>query len=77
MARCSTCGNNHASTFEVKIENETFTFDCFECAIHKLAPRCTACGCRIIGHGIRSDGNMYCSTHCARARPILGWAPRV
>ena len=35
--------------------------------IHKLAPLCAHCGCRIIGHGVdRNDGLDYCCTHCMR-----------
>jgi hypothetical protein len=38
-------------------------FDSFECAIHKMAPVCEHCGCRIIGHGVEAEGHFYC---CAR-----------
>jgi hypothetical protein len=24
------------------------------------------CSCRIIGHGVETNGGSYCSTHCAR-----------
>jgi len=43
------------------------TFDSFECAIEKLAPRCAHCTCRIIGHGVDDDatGKIYCCEHCA------------
>lgn len=34
---------------------ETHTFDSFECAIHKLAPVCEHCDCKIVGHGIERD----------------------
>jgi hypothetical protein len=50
------------------------TFDCFECAIHRLAPACSHCGCRIIGHGIEAGPTMYCCAHCAREAGVPGIA---
>jgi hypothetical protein len=44
----------------------THVFDCFECAIHALAPSCDDCGCRIVGHGVDAVGGTYCCMHCAR-----------
>jgi hypothetical protein len=38
MARCDTCGNDYDKTFEVVIGDRRMVFDCFECAIHQLAP---------------------------------------
>jgi hypothetical protein len=46
-------------------------FDCFECAIHKLAPICAACGCKVIGHGTEAMENIYCSAHCAKVSGVL------
>ena len=66
MARCDHCGNEYDKTFEVIRSGERRTFDSFECAIHMLAPTCAHCGCRIIGHGIESNGNFYCCAHCAK-----------
>ena len=54
MARCDTCGNDYDKAFQVTMGDQTLTFDCFECAIHALAPHCSACGCRIIGHGLEA-----------------------
>jgi hypothetical protein len=51
MPRCDTCGNNYEHSFEVKHDGHTYNFDCLECAVHKLAPTCEGCGCRILGHG--------------------------
>src|SRR2546423_11023062 len=42
------------------------TFDSFECAIHKLAPVCDHCRCKIIGHGIEANKTFYCCANCAR-----------
>ena len=63
--QCEVCGNEYAKPIEITAEGEHHVFDCFECAIHLLAPECDHCGCKIIGHGIESDGAMYCCAHCA------------
>jgi hypothetical protein len=65
MARCDTCGNDYDKTFQIYIEGQTYTFDSFECAIHKLAPHCSHCDCRIIGHGVEARGRIFCCAHCA------------
>lgn len=66
MARCEVCGNDYDKAFQVSSpDGESHTFDSFECAIHVLAPECAHCGCRILGHGLEQDGNIYCCAHCA------------
>ena len=65
MARCDQCGNDYDKTFEVSRDGTSYTFDSFECAIHKLAPTCAHCGVRIIGHGVEQDDVIYCCAHCA------------
>lgn len=65
MARCENCGNDYDKAFEVVMNDETHTFDSFECAIQTLAPTCSHCGCRIIGHGMEAHGQIYCCAHCA------------
>lgn len=44
----------HYDSMSIDAWGRRHTFDCFECAIHLLAPRCDHCGCRIVGH--RVDG---------------------
>lgn len=66
MAQCEVCGNNYDKSFEVIAAGNRHIFDSFECAIHKLAPTCAHCGCRIVGHGIEADGSFYCCANCAR-----------
>lgn len=66
MGRCITCGNDYDKTFDVTKDGKTYTFDCFECAIHKLAPACGHCGCRVLGHGVEQDGAVFCCANCAR-----------
>ena len=66
MATCDVCGNDYDKAFEVRtVDGQTRTFDSFECAIHAVAPVCSHCGCRIIGHGVESDGRIFCCAHCA------------
>lgn len=65
MAKCDTCGNTYDKAFTVVMDGGTYTFDSFECAIQRLAPTCEHCQCRIIGHGVESEGRMYCCAHCA------------
>ncbi len=72
MARCEVCGNDYYLSFEVVTAGNTHVFDCFECAIHKLAPVCAHCECRIIGHGIEANQNYYCCANCARGAGIEG-----
>jgi hypothetical protein len=74
MPRCETCGNDYDKAFEVVRDGEAHTFDSFECAIERMAPRCEHCSVRIVGHGVESsDGAIFCSAHCAKAlgRPSL------
>ena len=63
---CITCGNVYDKPFEVHRDGKTYVFDCFECAIHALAPVCIRCGCRVIGHGTEVEGAQFCSANCAR-----------
>lgn len=65
MQRCEKCGNEYDKTFDVVMAGATHTFDSFECAIAALAPTCSHCDCRIIGHGLEADGRMFCCDHCA------------
>jgi hypothetical protein len=67
MNPCEVCGNTYDKSFQVVMGGEAHTFDSFECAIHALAPACAHCGCKIVGHGMESDGKFYCCAFCARA----------
>ena len=77
MPRCDTCGNDYDKAFQVVMNGKTHTFDSFECAIHKLAPTCKHCGCRIIGHGLEAKGTFYCCDHCAAKAGVKGLRDRV
>lgn len=62
---CEVCGNDYDKAITVKMGGKEHTFDCFECAIHALAPRCAHCKTRIVGHGMEKGNKMFCSKHCA------------
>ena len=66
LKQCMVCGNDYDKLIEIKYKNETQLFDCFECAIQALAPRCNSCGINIIGHGAEVGETIFCSAHCAR-----------
>ena len=66
MAKCEICGNDYDKAFEVIVGENHHVFDSFECAIQALAPVCSHCGCRIIGHGVEEKDQIFCCAHCAR-----------
>jgi Rieske Fe-S protein len=67
MAACEVCGNEYDKAIEVTAAGDRHVFDCFECAIHAMAPICEHCGCKVIGHGTEVGGHFYCCAHCARS----------
>ncbi len=77
MAQCEMCGNDYDKAFEVVMDGTSHTFDCFECAIHALAPVCEHCECRIIGHGVEAQGRMFCCAHCAQEAGVTAIHDRV
>ena len=70
MAKCEVCGNEYHLAFEVITASQKHVFDSFECAIHKLAPVCNHCGCKIIGHGVEANNTFYCCANCARQEGV-------
>jgi hypothetical protein len=64
--KCEVCGNSYDKSFSVIMGDKTHHFDCFECAVHLLAPVCSHCGVRILGHGAEVRGRYFCSAHCAK-----------
>ena len=77
MKKCDSCGNTYDKSFEVSLGGATYTFDSFECAVHKLAPTCGHCGCRILGHGVAGDSEFFCCAHCAKSKGVAGASERV
>jgi hypothetical protein len=77
MARCDTCGNDYDKTFTVTKGDRTGTYDSFECAAQALAPVCAWCRVRILGHGVESEGDIYCCASCARSSGERGISDRV
>jgi Rieske Fe-S protein len=66
MPVCEVCGNDYDKAFEVVAAGSRHTFDSFECAIHRMAPVCEHCGCKVVGHGTEVAGRFFCCAHCAR-----------
>jgi hypothetical protein len=66
MAKCDTCGNDYDKALQIMRGGKSYSFDSFECAIHKLAPTCNHCGCRILGHGLEGRMGLFCCASCAR-----------
>jgi hypothetical protein len=77
MAVCEQCGNNYDKAFEVVMAGVRHTFDSFECAIAKLAPRCDTCKTQIIGHGLEADGHYFCCDHCAESKGVKSLRDRL
>lgn len=48
-----------------------------QCAIAALAPTCEHCSVRIIGHGVETDGSMFCCAHCAEKAGEPAFVDRV
>lgn len=64
MAPCDTCGNTYETPMTITQNGRSGVFDSFECAMHAMAPTCGTCGCRILGHGTKARGEIYCCDHC-------------
>lgn len=78
MERCENCGNAYEKSFKVTLhDGETHSFDSFECAINKMAPRCYQCKTAIIGHGLENGEEIYCCASCARANGVTELADHV
>jgi hypothetical protein len=77
MAVCETCGNDYDKSFQVVQNGKSHIFDSFECAIHALAPTCTHCGIRIVGHGLEKAGTFFCCEHCAEREGVRGLRDRM
>jgi len=77
MPTCEVCGNDYDKALEINMDGRARYFDCFECAIHALAPECEHCGCKIIGHGIESRGAFFCCAHCAHEEGVTAAVDRV
>ena len=77
MAKCEVCGNEYDHCMTVSTAaGAVHTFDCFECAIEELAPRCQQCHCHVIGHGVQEGDTVFCSAHCSREAGIVGMTDR-
>jgi hypothetical protein len=70
MAVCEVCNNDYEMSFEVHVAGAVHIFDSIECAAQKVAPICDNCQCRILGHGMQSNGQFFCCAHCARQKGV-------
>lgn len=77
MAQCEVCGNDYDKAFEVHAAGAVHVFDCFECAVHRMAPVCEQCGTRVMGHGQEAGGRFFCCAHCARKAGVTDLTDRV
>lgn len=77
MAKCDVCGNDYRRSFTVTMEGRTHTYDSFECAMHELAPTCSHCGCRVVGHGVEQGDEIFCCANCAREQGVRGLSDHV
>jgi hypothetical protein len=76
MMRCEVCGNEYDKPIEIVVNGDSHYFDCFECAIHALAPHCEHCDCTIIGHGVEVAGTFFCCAHCAHEKGVTALQDR-
>ena len=72
MPTCEVCGNEYDKAFQITMAGKAHTFDSFECAIQAQAPVCGHCGCKVVGHGVEADGEIFCCAHCAGASGAKG-----
>lgn len=73
---CELCGNEYDKPLEIVQNGISHYFDCFECAIAALAPVCSHCQCKIIGHGVESGGSFFCCAHCAAQQGVVSLKDR-
>ena len=64
-AVCEVCGKSQEHYLEVHLGGERHIFDSFECAISGLMPKCSLCGCLLLGAGVQVGDRLYCSYACA------------
>jgi hypothetical protein len=64
--RCENCGSNIEKDYILFINGAEFVFDSFECAVNFVAPRCAHCNTVIMGKGIQSGEQVFCSTNCSK-----------
>lgn len=74
-ARCVNCGLNIEKDYILFINGTEFTFDSFECAVNFVAPRCANCNTIIMGRGVHTGGEIYCSPTCSHLENHLPVVP--
>lgn len=76
-ASCEVCGKGDEGCFEVLLGGERHIFDSFECAMRGMMPKCSFCGCQVVGHGVHDADNFYCSYLCANLQTVREYETRV
>ena len=69
-------GNMNTIIGTVIIGGKRHTFDSFECAIAAVAPTCSHCSCRVVGHGVEVGNRIFCCAHCAKVAGASNVADR-
>jgi hypothetical protein len=67
VSRCEVCGNPISGGVRLIADGMTHVFDSFQCAIHRLAPECEYCGCKVLGRPTVVGRSAYCDEWCAQA----------
>lgn len=66
MAPCEACGNDYPLSFEIHtVSGVRQVFNCFGCAIHRLAPVYEQCGRRILTRGMGVARYLFRYSSCA------------
>lgn len=66
---CRKCGQAAEIPVTVQVgDGSEYTFDCFDCAVETLAPRCPECGRVYSGRPVAFGEHRFCSSRCAERR---------
>lgn len=76
MNKCEVCDGVYENNFTIIIGEKNHEFDCLECAIKVLAPRCSRCGSQILGHIHTKQKKVYCGSLCAWNSNIMPLSDR-
>jgi len=69
---CECCGNEYDKAIEIVVNGISHYYDCFECAIHMLAPKCTAAASS--GTGMNQAERFSAARIAPRNRAFAKWS---
>ena len=77
MRSCRKCGQPAQVPVSIRTgDGPSYTFDCFDCAIEMVAPRCPECRRAYLGRPVTSGEHRFCSTACSQRRQVReAWSP--